>query len=87
MPHLFAVVGMLRNILRAHVLKRQARLGNPPDGAALVFNCQMGRGRTTTGMVIASLLQLRRRMSGAALPLQPLRAQPALRLHCVATWA
>lgn len=71
------------------MLERQARLGNPPDGAALVFNCQMGRGRTTTGMVIASLLQLRRRMTGAALPLQPLRApapaawQPASRLHCV----
>ena len=79
------------NFLRAHV--RQARLGNPPDGAALVFNCQMGRGRTTTGMVIASLLQLRRRMSGATLPLQPLRElapaawQPAPRLHCITIWA
>ena len=30
----------------------------PPQGAALVFNCQMGRGRTTTGMIIASLLHV-----------------------------
>ena len=35
------------------------RAWNPPPGAALVFNCQMGRGRTTTGMIIASLLFLR----------------------------
>ena len=27
------------------------RCWDPPPGAALVFNCQMGRGRTTTGMV------------------------------------
>lgn len=33
-----------------------ARAWAPPSGAALVFNCQMGRGRTTTGMIIASLL-------------------------------
>eukprot|EP00210_Caulerpa_lentillifera_P000523 g506.t1 len=26
---------------------------------SLIFNCQMGRGRTTTGMIIASLLHLR----------------------------
>ncbi|KAK1398683.1 Paladin [Heracleum sosnowskyi] len=30
-----------------------------PRDAALVFNCQMGRGRTTTGTVIACLLKLR----------------------------
>lgn len=29
---------------------------------AIVFNCQMGRGRTTTGMVIASMILLRRMM-------------------------
>jgi len=58
--------------------RAQARLGDPPEGAALVFNCQMGRGRTTTGMVIAALLQLRRRMpTGAAtLPEHALRARP-----------
>lgn len=28
--------------------------------AAFVFNCQMGRGRTTTGTIIASLLYLRK---------------------------
>jgi hypothetical protein len=28
--------------------------------AAYVFNCQMGRGRTTTGMVIASLIILKK---------------------------
>lgn len=31
-----------------------------PDDAAIIFNCQMGRGRTTTGMVIACLLQIHR---------------------------
>lgn len=25
-----------------------------PDNSAFIFNCQMGRGRTTTGMVIAA---------------------------------
>ncbi|CAM6081800.1 unnamed protein product [Calypogeia fissa] len=29
-------------------------------GTALLFNCQMGRGRTTTGIVIATLIHLRR---------------------------
>ncbi|KAL4440251.1 hypothetical protein ABPG75_003252 [Micractinium tetrahymenae] len=42
------------------------RCWDPPPGAALVFNCQMGRGRTTTGMVIASLLALRRAAREAA---------------------
>lgn len=36
------------------------RLWDVPLDAALIFNCQMGRGRTTTGMIIASLLHLRR---------------------------
>lgn len=36
------------------------RLWNVPLDAAMVFNCQMGRGRTTTGMVIATLVTLRR---------------------------
>ena len=39
------------------------RAWDPPEGAALVFNCQMGRGRTTTGMIIASLLHLRRQLN------------------------
>ncbi|KAH7442546.1 hypothetical protein KP509_03G093600 [Ceratopteris richardii] len=29
-------------------------------GTALIFNCQMGRGRTTTGMVVATLVYLKR---------------------------
>ncbi len=40
-----------------------------PESAALVFNCQMGRGRTTTAMIVASLLQVRERaaiVAGAA---------------------
>ena len=41
-----------------------ARAWAPPEGAALVYNCQMGRGRTTTGMIIASLIMLRRRLNG-----------------------
>lgn len=28
--------------------------------AEIIFNCQMGRGRTTTGMVIATLIYLNR---------------------------
>uniref|UniRef100_A0A7S3QUH6 Tyrosine specific protein phosphatases domain-containing protein n=1 Tax=Dunaliella tertiolecta TaxID=3047 RepID=A0A7S3QUH6_DUNTE len=36
------------------------RLWAVPDDAGVVFNCQMGRGRTTTGMIIASLLYLRK---------------------------
>ncbi|KAK9808828.1 hypothetical protein WJX72_004439 [[Myrmecia] bisecta] len=46
----------------------QRRLWQLPEGAALVFNCQMGRGRTTTGMVIASLLHLRQRVTSLTLP-------------------
>ncbi len=37
-----------------------ARINEVPEGAALMFNCQMGRGRTTTGMITAALLVLRR---------------------------
>jgi hypothetical protein len=47
------------------------RLWKPPEGAALIFNCQMGRGRTSTGMIIASLLQLRRRLKTVDLPTEP----------------
>jgi len=36
------------------------RLSQVEVGTKLVFNCQMGRGRTTTGMVIATLIHLRR---------------------------
>lgn len=47
------------------------KLWKPPEGAALIFNCQMGRGRTSTGMIIASLLQLRRRLKTVDLPTEP----------------
>ena len=47
------------------------RLWRPPEGAALIFNCQMGRGRTSTGMIIASLLQLRRRLKSVEMPSEP----------------
>jgi len=30
-----------------------------PDDAALIFNCQMGRGRTTTAMIVATFLKVR----------------------------
>ncbi len=36
------------------------RLWNVPPTTALIFNCQMGRGRTTTGMIIGCLVLLRR---------------------------
>ncbi|WCJ22568.1 Paladin [Euphorbia peplus] len=36
-----------------------ANIVSASKDAALVFNCQMGRGRTTTGTVIACLLKLR----------------------------
>ena len=42
------------------------------EGTALLFNCQMGRGRTTTAMVIASLMLLR--AEGVELP--PVTPQP-----------
>ena len=51
------------------------RLWRPSEGAALIFNCQMGRGRTSTGMIIASLLQLRRRLSSVDMPSEPQGAQ------------
>ena len=47
------------------------RLWKPPEGAALIFNCQMGRGRTSTGMIIASLLHLRRRVKSVVMPTEP----------------
>lgn len=40
------------------------RLANAHPSTALVFNCQMGRGRTTTGMVVACLVHLRRTIFG-----------------------
>jgi predicted aconitase with swiveling domain len=36
------------------------------DGRFLLFNCQMGRGRTTTAMVIAALVTLQRPHSAVA---------------------
>lgn len=36
------------------------RVHAPEQPAAFVFNCQMGRGRTTTGMVIAALALMKR---------------------------
>lgn len=71
MPTLRAADGYDVDYLRVPVTDEKApkdrdfellvqRLWAVEPGAALVFNCQMGRGRTTTGMIIASLLQLRR---------------------------
>ena len=46
-----------------------ARCWRAPPGAALFFNCQMGRGRTTTGMAIAAMVCLRKVAgSGPRLP-------------------
>lgn len=45
-----------------------SRCWAPPEGSALVFNCQMGRGRTTTGMSIGCLLNLRRTQGVLAPP-------------------
>ncbi|KAL4323919.1 hypothetical protein GQ457_11G001890 [Hibiscus cannabinus] len=36
-----------------------ANIASAPKDTAFVFNCQMGRGRTTTGTVIACLVKLR----------------------------
>lgn len=44
------------------------------EGTALLFNCQMGRGRTTTAMVVASLVHLR--LNPRTLPLPPLTRPP-----------
>ncbi|KAI8474087.1 MAG: inositol hexakisphosphate-domain-containing protein [Monoraphidium minutum] len=46
------------------------RLWNVPPSTALIFNCQMGRGRTTTGMIIGCLVLLRR-MGAFPLPRGP----------------
>ncbi|KAJ7298358.1 hypothetical protein O6H91_03G019600 [Diphasiastrum complanatum] len=40
------------------------RISRADAGTAFVFNCQMGRGRTTTGMVIATLIHQRRMGNG-----------------------
>ncbi|KAI9473878.1 MAG: inositol hexakisphosphate-domain-containing protein [Benjaminiella poitrasii] len=34
------------------------RMAEANQGADVIFNCQMGRGRTTTGMVVASLVSM-----------------------------
>ena len=47
------------------------RLWQQPAGTALVFNCQMGRGRTSTGMIIASLLLLRQACNPLTLEKSP----------------
>uniref|UniRef100_A0A7I4E3I3 Paladin n=1 Tax=Physcomitrium patens TaxID=3218 RepID=A0A7I4E3I3_PHYPA len=51
-----------------------ARIAAAPRDTAFVFNCQMGRGRTTTGMVTACLVLLRLEIgflqSTPGLPLQ-----------------
>lgn len=52
------------------------RLWQQPSGTALVFNCQMGRGRTSTGMIIASLLLLRQASNPLVLPVEPAGAPP-----------
>jgi len=38
------------------------------EGDAIIFNCQMGRGRTTTGMCIACMLILRKKQAHLSLP-------------------
>jgi hypothetical protein len=45
--------------LRISGLVPDMRLSQVDVGTRLVFNCQMGRGRTTTGMVVATLIHLR----------------------------
>lgn len=36
------------------------RISQVDEETEIIFNCQMGRGRTTTGMVIATLVYLNR---------------------------
>lgn len=38
----------------------ETRMSMGQQPSAIVFNCQMGRGRTTTGMIIASMVLLRK---------------------------
>ena len=33
------------------------------DGPAIVFNCELGKGRTTTGMAIAALIYCNKKVS------------------------
>lgn len=44
------------------------RLGREGEDVAQVFNCQMGRGRTTTGMVAATLIHLMKTNPSAGAP-------------------
>jgi len=47
-------------------------LASVDSSTAQIFNCQMGRGRTTTGTAVATLLALRRwPEQGVAVPESP----------------
>lgn len=47
------------------------QLGGLPPGTPRVFNCQMGRGRTTTGMVVAQLVEQNEQQGPMALAAGP----------------
>eukprot|EP00879_Flechtneria_rotunda_P018628 GHRR01019549.1.p1 GENE.GHRR01019549.1~~GHRR01019549.1.p1 ORF type:complete len:942 (+),score=356.76 GHRR01019549.1:158-2983(+) len=60
------------------------RLWNVPADAALVFNCQMGRGRTTTGMIVATLVALRRISAFPAIATMAPACAAVAEAHCAA---
>ena len=41
-----------------HLIVSKNRIDSQGDPVNLVFNCQMGRGRTTTGMVVATIIEI-----------------------------
>lgn len=55
---------------------------SPDANESMVFNCQLGRGRTTTGCVIACLLRGMAKRSGGGPPAQP----PPPAEHAGALW-
>lgn len=52
--------GWLLHNIKFHCIKQVRRISQVDIETEIVFNCQMGRGRTTTGMVIATLVYLNR---------------------------
>jgi protein-tyrosine phosphatase len=64
---------MLIQLLLPEIVDAQK---HPDASLSFVFNCQMGRGRTTTGMVVCCLL------IGASCRRATINASSSLRLSC-----
>lgn len=60
----------------AFYLLQVHRISQADIETEIVFNCQMGRGRTTTGMVIATLVYLNRIGASGEFSLLKSKLQP-----------